>query len=365
MNIQQFIFSEKRSHKIARHFTFWVVISILFFIQSIIPVLQIYETAFISLCCFIPVCLLVSYVSIYFLLPYTIQRKQYIRFTVFFLLAVLIGFWINVAAAELFFRLADGYVAIHSDAKSGGLAAVNTSHAVVIAGLALGIKFTKNWYQQYKENGTEQRKKIKTELQLEKARLYPQFLFQSLEKLQNGIKSGSPRASELLLMISDLLSYIVYQSDEKWIALEDELEMVQNRIQVEEVNGEKKIDVEIIGETTNKQVSPMAIFSFVEDCLKANENLPGNDSLLRMKISVHPEFVVLQIQKTHMTKEDEDIFRNILEGSLCRIDVLHQGRASIELKKGEAYFTARIQVAITKIIPNLNEMEMTTTNFGV
>ena len=356
MRREQFIFSENRTHKLARHLAFWLVISTLFFIQSIIPVLQIYETAFISLCCFLPVCFVVTYVSIYFLLPFTIHRKQYIRFTLFFLLLTLIGFLINVAGATQFLQLADGYVAIHPTAKSGGLAVVNTSHAVVIAGLALGIKFTKNWYAQYRENGAEQRRKIRTELQLEKARLYPKFLFQSLYKLQNGIKSGSPRASELLIKISDLLSYIVYQSDAALISLEDELEMVRNRIEIELDDDDKKVHFGIAGNAIDKRIPPTALFSIVEDALKANENFSKTDSLLLVNIEVQDQFVTLKVRKDGMSPDQEEHFGKMLEAAVHRLEMLHQGGAAIQFRKGHARFSASIQISIIAADSSVNEL---------
>jgi LytS/YehU family sensor histidine kinase len=195
---------------------------------------------------------------------------------------------INMPATYLFLELASGFVISREGHMQEGLAMVNTSHAIVISGLGLGIKFTKNWYQQQKENAKLSRQKIAAELQLAKAKVYPRFLFQSLERLRSYIKAGSDEGPALLLRISDLLSYILYESREAEVPLQLELEMLQKRIEVENAsrNGQLKIEFYLVGNSANKQIAPLASFAFLEECIKGLEKEDRNNLNVILEVNI-------------------------------------------------------------------------------
>ena len=273
MSMHECIFSGERFYVISRHVAFWIVISSFFFLQSIVPGIDIYFTALVSLICFLPASIFVTYVCIYILLPKFIQKKKYLEFGLCYGLTILLALVINLPATYLFLELARGFVISREGHIQEGLAMVNTSHAIVISGLGLGIKFTKNWYQQQKENAKLSRQKIAAELQLAKAKVYPRFLFQSLDRLRSDIKAGSDDAPALLLRISDLLSYILYESREPEVPLQFELEMLQKRIEIENAsrNGQLIFEFHLVGNPINKQIAPLASFAFFEECIKRLE----------------------------------------------------------------------------------------------
>jgi LytS/YehU family sensor histidine kinase len=196
---------------------------------------------------------------LYWNFPKTLRQGKYFRFILFYLLTGLVCFGVNLFATAAFFNLATSYASLHTDREIGGLAFVNTSHAMVISALALGIKFATNWYLQQQENAQLNRQKILTELQLEKARMYPRFLFPSLHRLSEGIVSDSAGAASQILRISDLLSFILYDSKEKWIPLEDELQMTETRIAMESANRSGQLDFEfaVAGDAGSKEIRPI------------------------------------------------------------------------------------------------------------
>ena len=134
--MQDFIFSAKRPHRVGRHLAFLITVGVIFFVQSIVPGTNIYQTAFFSLCCFFPVCILSVYVCLYFLLPFFLQRKKYKAFLLAFILMATVFLVINYSMSGIFLMrtgFSEGFKA------QMGLSFINTSHALIIGGLALGI----------------------------------------------------------------------------------------------------------------------------------------------------------------------------------------------------------------------------------
>jgi len=334
MTMHSFIFSRETTHRTFRHLVFWIIISVLFFLQSMVPGVEVYQTALSSLICFIPVCMLSAYVSIYFLLT-ILQEKQYWRFAFYFLLTAIIGFGINCLTVIGFLSMADSYASSIGSSKGPALALVNFSHALVISGLALGIKFTKNWYLQYKENAVLAKQKIQTELQLEKARMYPRFLFQSLDKLQSGIASDSEDAPGLMLKISELLSYMLYESKEAWIPLELELEMLRNRLLIEspEQGENSVIRLNVKGDPHNFQVVPMSLFSLVEDCIELLGNEEKKYSQMTLETNIGSSSIELCVKIEEPPGTNEKRTYKLLETSSQRAEIFRTGNAPVAIRQ--------------------------------
>jgi hypothetical protein len=299
-----------------------------------VPGVEVYQTALSSLICFIPVCILSAYVSIYFLLP-MLQEKRYWSFALCFLLTVIIGFGINCLTVIGFLGMADSYASSIGNSKGPALALVNSSHAVVIAGVALGIKFTKNWYDQYKENALLAKQKIQTELQLEKARMYPRFLFQSLDKLQSGIASDSKGAPGLMLKISELLSYMLYESIEAWIPLELELEMIRNRLLIEspEQGEHSNTRLNLKGDPHNFQVVPMSLFSLVEDCIGLLESKQKKYSQMTLETNIGSSSIELCVKIEEPPGTNEKRTYRLLETSRQLAEIFRTGNAPAAVRQ--------------------------------
>jgi len=168
---------------------------------------------------------------------------------------------------------------------------------VVIFGIAGGIKFAKNWYLEQKETQRLAREKISKELQLLKNQLHPRFLFYSLHTVKKHITLHPMLAANLILQLSDLLSYILYESDREWVLLDKEIEIIKSYIELQKKSCTNKLDTEIAvsGDTSGKYISPLLLLSFVENAfdslLQENQEAPS----LHLHLSVKGLHVQCQL----------------------------------------------------------------------
>jgi LytS/YehU family sensor histidine kinase len=103
-----------------------------------------------------------------------------------------------------------------------------------------------------------------------KIQINPRFLFHSLHTLKQHILADSPRAPQLILQVSDLLSYILYESDQDYVLLEKELGIVTDYLALEENSSSEnlQIDTGISGEVAGKYIAPLILLSIVETSFK-------------------------------------------------------------------------------------------------
>jgi hypothetical protein len=252
----EFIFSEQRKHKLLRHFVFWVSWWSFFFICFILShSLKDYNGNLMHnkvnpfnlapgdhliLKTFLLVLLyaLACYPLIYIILPQIIKRK-WLKATTFFILLC------SFLYAATYFLFWNGFSFIDS---SSGSSKTNYSvkrfwpalnlglmNFAKVAATAVIIKYLKYWWLKQKEGQRLEKEKINAELQLLKAQVHPDFLFKTLNNIYTHAVSSSPRTSGMLLKLSDLLSYMLYECDRPVVPLEKEIRMMKEYMQLEKI----------------------------------------------------------------------------------------------------------------------------------
>jgi hypothetical protein len=213
---------------------------------------------------------LVCYPLIYFILPEIIKRK-WLKATAYFILLC------SVLYAATWFLFWNVFSFIDS---SSGSSKTNYSVARFWPALNLGlmnfakvaaaaaiIKYLKYWWLKQKEGQRLEKEKINAELQLLKAQVHPDFLFKTLNNIYTHAVSSSPRTSGMLLKLSDLLSYMLYECDSPLVPLEKETAMMKEYMKLERIryNDEPEIQVNIKGELSGKSIAPFLLLPFIEN----------------------------------------------------------------------------------------------------
>jgi len=218
-----------------------------------------------NLCAFAPVFIAETYFFIYYLLPNTVVKKKYLLFLIGFLLTYIMGIVINYFTAERFLAITQFFPNTFQHRIE--MSNYNTRWGMIIATLGLGIKLTKGWYLQQKENLEILKRKARTEMQSEKARIHPELLLRSLDTIYNDIQSSYNKAPMLILNLSEVLSYSLYENENDMVLLKDELLQLQHLITLEQ---EKKaainIEMQIKG-NIDKYIAPMVLVKTMEQII--------------------------------------------------------------------------------------------------
>jgi len=275
MTFYEFIFSNKKLHRLSRHLVFWVVYAIYFWAQSINPmnyneffVLLPYKYAFINFYCFIPLCILSVYLFIYILLPAFLKKRRYALFSLTFFSWFAFAILLNYFFAGIFLNSIHYSNYIEPDfIHKLNFSYSNTVWAITIALLSVAIKLSKNWYLQQKENLAMAERKARTELRMQKAFIQPDFLFRSLDSISSKVDISSEDSATMILKLSDLLSYSLYQDDLEMVSLEKELACLKDLISIEQRNFHHSfyIDMQVNGDASNKYIPPLIILAQLQE----------------------------------------------------------------------------------------------------
>ncbi len=117
---------------------------------------------------------------------------------------------------------------------------------------------------------TTELKLKEAELKLLKAQIHPHFLFNTLNNLYGLTLEKSDEAPDLVLRLSDILDYILYRCDEKYVPLTEEINMIKNYLEIEKIRYSEKLSLEtnFPDKTSAFKIAPLILLPFIENAFK-------------------------------------------------------------------------------------------------
>lgn len=295
MTAYEFIFSNDRKCRLARHLTFWGVFCISRFYLNLYPGKpsdllnwDIYVYPLVLMLGFTPLHAFSIYVFVYLLLPRYLQKRKYAAFMaaacIVSIFNFMAAFFITVVLFKILGILPAGKENLFGYLRSGFYQGILL--ALSASCIVMGIKQAKNWYLQQIENTKLAKLKSDKEIQLLKAQIRPVFLLQSLNILRKTIIAGNDDAPGMVLQLADFLSYLLYDSKDQFIPLRKELDVLALLIYFEQKNRGDKSEVNIVidGNAENKYITPLVLFSNLQNALSETEEKEPNSSI---EISIH------------------------------------------------------------------------------
>ncbi len=189
-----------------------------------------------------------------------------------------------------------------------------------------------------------QESQLKTQLLDSKIRslqsqLQPHFLFNALNDIASLVDQSPEKAQDSIADLSEMLRRTLRLKDTKYIALEEELELLQKYIEIERIRYDDKLKVnkEIPKELLHYKVPPLLLQPIVENSLKHGFSYNHDQLTISIRIALNGEdrllFVIQNDGKS--LSQEKDHFGIGLSNIISRLDTLYQGDFVFEMKNEE------------------------------
>ncbi len=252
------------------HFIFWISYFSLNFVRWG-SYYEDYWYSFKSNLVTVTLGMLLAYFHVYFLLPRLLFKKKYIGYVLFFLIALVVFY---IVRTELIFLFINDNIWPESQTPQRAYAFNHILAVFLIGiydiGLVTTIKLAIDWIFDRKRIENLQASQLKTELQFLKAQIQPHFFFNTLNNLYALTLEKSKQAPEVVLKLSEIMEYILYDAKETRIRLLNEIKYIQNYIDLERLRFGEQVSVKInmLGNIEDKTVPPLLFLPFIENCFK-------------------------------------------------------------------------------------------------
>jgi len=159
--------------------------------------------------------------------------------------------------------------------------------SVTIA-ITTALKLSKDWYRQNQRAKALETQNLHAELRLLKAQINPHFLFNTLNNLYALTLKKSDLAPETVLKLSNIMEYMIYESNETTVPLEKEIKYLKDYIDLERLRQSEKTTIrfEVDGHVNGQRIAPLLLLPFVENTFKHGANKIADKARVDIHIQV-------------------------------------------------------------------------------
>ena len=147
--------------------------------------------------------------------------------------------------------------------------------------------------------------KKKTELIHLQTQVNPHFFFNMLNNLYGLIDRDSEKAKQLVLKLSDMMRYSVYEGLKDTVSIQEEIDFIQNFISLHQMRYKKNIDISFKSNIENNDVNivPLLFIILVENAFKHGVEVLRNDAFVTIAIKTIQNKVTFRIQNNFDSEE--------------------------------------------------------------
>lgn len=216
-------------------------------------------------------------------------------------------------------------------------------------GLGIFFKFGSAWFKNLRLKKDLENKNLLSELKTLKSKLNPHLLFNTLNNIDSLIQTNPEQASNALSRLSDLLRYVIYDTENEKVPIQDEIESIQKYIELEKIRLINPENIEFTVEVKEEtEIPPMIFFPFVENGFK-HSNLNNPDHKLRISISGNADYISFScINNIHDRKQDDKYSGLGLELARKRLDLLFPDSHQLEINQDDNTYHVELTLELPK-----------------
>ena len=238
---------------------------------------------------------------------------------------------------------------------------------------ALLIKITKDLFisklqklNLEKERLYLKKENIKLELNFLRSQINPHFFFNTLNNIYSIIIDKDEFAADIVLKLSDLMRYSLYESGNEKISLKDELKFISDYIDLEKIRHKEyvKINVSINGNPSTYTIPPLILITFVENAFKHGVNNTIEPSWVNIFIHVQNSELTFISNNSKPTKMRKDT----IQGGIGivnlrrRLDLMYPERYKLIIDNKPLEYTVELKLQLNDKETNLFDSGRRTTS---
>jgi two-component system sensor histidine kinase AlgZ len=295
-----------RNRVVLLHLSFWCVY-VSFFLYQItsrwgreIAFERIVTIAFIQ----ITFASISAYVNYFFFLPRFLARKNAWIYFLEFLVAFAI---IMIMRLVLERYLIDGFTGNEQYLYSTRFIVqviMTNLFIVVFVGM---LRFALDWLDLEAKKNEMERERLTAELNFLKAQINPHFLFNTLNNLYYLAYSKSENTTEVIAKLSQMMRYMIYDSNHPKVLLSKEIEYMQSYISLERLrlNDQIPIKFDVSGNAENIWITPLIFITFLENAFKHGVSNSNPKAWVNIAIQLRDGECVYTVENSR-TPEQKD-----------------------------------------------------------
>ena len=223
-----------------------------------------------------------------------LESKKYVHFSLFTMISL---FMVTILRGELnaHFPIALEEYLFIENRRNWYFGALVTNIACV--GIGILYQLVNNRYEMEKRNLSIIKEQREAQLQALRGQINPHFLFNTLNNIYALAVVDSKQTADMVLKLSKLLRYVIYDSQEKKVSLKKEVQQIEEFIGLFQMRMEEPANIQFnyTGVDHHQLVEPMILIPFLENGFKHGDFDTNANAYLKADLCVKNDQLDFQV----------------------------------------------------------------------
>jgi len=294
--------------------------------------------------------LFILLISFFYFNTYYLLRKLYLPGKLFYYFLAILGCLVFISVFNLVFSsIIDAYIPTdfhHPNYLHRLFFPVFPS--LFVFAISTAIKITNEWFRAEKQKKEMENEKLHSELAFLKSQVNPHFLFNVLNNICSLARKKSDDTENAIIQLSRIMRYMLYDSKDEKVALEKEVEYLQNYIDLQRLRISESviIDFTIEGNMDGKMVEPMLLIPFVENAFKHGVSYI-DESRIDIRLKIEEGVLHFRVENNRIKKNDDPVQQESgigLKNVLRRLDLLYPSTHKIDIEENLSKYIVNLEI---------------------
>lgn len=280
------------------------------------------------------------YLNMYALVPHVLARKHWLYYA-----GAIVACFILVLALN---RLID-YALIKDDFRPGRPIYFVVINFLLVFGLSTALRLSGDRIQFEREREQRENETLKSELSLLRSQISPHFMFNVLNSLASLARKKSDLLEPVIIQLSQLMRYMLYDTGEKRMPINKEIEYLSNYIDLQKLRFGNDISIVFNKQVMRGEVAiePMLLIPFVENAFKHGTGLVMDPSI-HIDLKSDDTTLVFNVRnKFSSTPQAKDPGSGIgIQNVRRRLDLLYKDKYELSLVEDDGWFKATLKLIL-------------------
>jgi two-component system, LytTR family, sensor histidine kinase AlgZ len=299
----------------------------------------------------VPFSMLIGYLNYFIFLPKFLEDKKLWRYLLVFGAAFAI---VMVARFQLERFILDGYQQqdqYHYLYQTRFIVQVVTINFFIVVFLGM-IRFVVDWFEFEAHKKNVENERLTAELNFLKAQINPHFLFNTLNNLYYLAYTKSPNTPEVIAKLSQMMRYMIYDSNYPKVPLSKEVEYMENYISLERLrlNDQIPIKFNIKGDVQNFLVTPFIFITFLENAFKHGVTNNNPKAWVNVSLELNGNECSYQVENSKITSakpEAEEKSGIGLQNVMRRLELSYPDRHQLEVQDLSDRYMVNLKIKLS------------------
>ncbi len=286
----------------------------------------------------------ITYLNLYSFIPRYLRKEKYLLYLLGFaflmgggavFLFFLFNRWIDVLLPNYYFI---SYYSI-------GQLIIYTGSVLMLTTL---LKLSRSWFMLLRVD----RMTASHQLSSLQNQINPHFLLNSLQTIYALSLEKSERTPDVILRLSDILKYTLYETEHPWISLEQEIRLISDyvamyRYRVDPARADIQLDLE--GDPGAMKIAPLLLIPFIENSFKHGLQSGPGGAFVHIKISAGHETLEFSTRNNRGNSDLLDLENRKgigIENTRQRLELLYPGKYALRIHEEDKVFNVHLKLEL-------------------